>query len=917
MSFRNTIPNANPFPVLGTFAMVGDRRDRERAIPWIVRHSIRRLTEEVESYRREFIPAWNDKGRTVLVRGPHGSGKTHTIYAALRTLATPLEGEAEGPMLTLYTLLQDDNSFDCYRQVVAHLNKEPGLWKKLAQSLLATMTAEQWSRDQGHAVPDQEVISSLQSDPEKLARTFESYRVSRSGAVSRQEKALLDLTPSAFNKDLKAAVDALQGEKFDQVAARWLSLDSITAEEQEAIGVSGPINSPEEALATLLLLIALMTNAGYKLVLVIDQIEKLFVGTEPLIKKRNEGYLRSMIEGVMARNALLILSGSGDGWNILAEDIRSRVWNENVIECPILTFDEALDLLRLYLTPATGEFHPGRGGIHPFTLPAVKEMLTLSAGNPRKLLQFSHEAMRQTIASKTVIDDIVIRQIAVSNAGQYFDRTSIIAEARRVLTFQPFRTVEDFLLDGASFDFAVLYADDSVALLIQVSDAIFQDDEAHNAYMIASLISRARKSGMRAPLVLIVTGYVSPEVVVKLSAIVQKLIIYAPGSFDSEIRPILDSIERTAAATKSQANREFENRIEGMLQRLAEDRSHQSTVIQNRAAELMDLQASDQQRLEAARKDWGSLRRDLGDKIRAARQSRVDDAMRHLNHQIAVARNVWIARDLVLLIFAGFVWVQRQGVHRIGESIPNRWLWIGALIFTALDSIAAFLHPGAWTNLQSSVDLDTFQQNIITATYGQIHALNPLYRLVRHRTWFGQVSISRERLGIIRQVACKHLGRDKPLLPEFWTIPESLILVERKHFISGKPFGDIARAVDFLSSLLFEIEGDSFLRKLAFQVGSRQGPWFALMDSGLDNTQGDSIPPVTERSIREAVRSLSPFEKSGIGTYDYLDCIDTIDELFLFCSQVLFYFERGVIRIPTSETQSPASNNPPHPDHTL
>ena len=145
----------------------------------------------------------------------------------------------------------------------------------------------------------------------------------------------------------------------------------------------------EDALAATLLLIALLTNGGYKPILVIDQFEKLLVSTEPITKKRNEGYLRSMIEGLRARNALLILSGSSDGWNCLADDVKSRI-GQRVIECPALSLDEACDLLRMYLIPADAAFVPGRGGIHPLTLSSVKEMLTLSAGNPRKLLQFSH-----------------------------------------------------------------------------------------------------------------------------------------------------------------------------------------------------------------------------------------------------------------------------------------------------------------------------------------------------------------------------------------------------------------------------------------------------------------------------------------------------------------------------------------------
>ena len=63
--------------------------------------------------------------------------------------------------------------------------------------------------------------------------------------------------------------------------------------------------------------------------------------------------------------------------------------------------------------------------------------------------------MRQAIASRTVIDEVAIRQIALSNAGQYFDHNSVIGETRQVLTFQSLRVMEQFTVGGSDFDFAL------------------------------------------------------------------------------------------------------------------------------------------------------------------------------------------------------------------------------------------------------------------------------------------------------------------------------------------------------------------------------------------------------------------------------------------------------------------------------
>jgi hypothetical protein len=57
-----------------------------------------------------------------------------------------------------------------------------------------------------------------------------------------------------------------------------------------------------------------------------------------------------------------------------------------------------------------------------------------------------------------------------------------------------------------------------------------------------------------------------------------------------------------------------------------------------------------------------------------------------------------------------------------------------------------------------------------------------------------------------------------------------------------------------------------------------------------------SMAFVTERSLLEALHELSPFEEGGLGTYDYLNSIKTVDRMFLFVSQLLLYFERDLLQ---------------------
>jgi hypothetical protein len=112
----------------------------------------------------------------------------------------------------------------------------------------------------------------------------------------------------------------------------------------------------------------------------------------------------------------------------------------------------------------------------------------------------------------------------------------------------------------------------------------------------------------------------------------------------------------------------------------------------------------------------------------------------------------------------------------------------------------------------------------------------------------------------------------------------------------------VAATLDLLTALSskdYLPDHPSFAETLAIAVGRQQGDLYQAFDLGLDRANLAKLPFVSERQLREAVRQFSPFEEGGLGTYDFLRSIPQIDQLFLFCSQYLFYTERDVLRGPS------------------
>ena len=297
------------------------------------------------------------------------------------------------------------------------------------------------------------------------------------------------------------------------------------------MGITEPIATAEQITSTLGLLSAPFSFIGKPLVLIVDQCEKLLPDDNPSARTAISGQIRSWIELFVNRNGMLICAGTPQAWERLPEDVQQR-FAARVIDLPLLRLDEATDIIRIYVTPEDAPYSPATGSIAPFSSSAILTMLSLTGGNPRKFLQLAYlafELFRQHEIS--IITDETVRTVAsADDSGQFLSIDGVHNELARLMSRYDGQVVSNYNFSGLLFDIAFLNNNKPV-LLVQIKEAIVAQEEALNAIHVADTVTRLHAKASDVRYVLVVFGYVSPQVLQPLQDVVKNLIVYSRSSF--------------------------------------------------------------------------------------------------------------------------------------------------------------------------------------------------------------------------------------------------------------------------------------------------------------------------------------------------------------------------------------------------
>ena len=164
---------------------------------------------------------------------------------------------------------------------------------------------------------------------------------------------------------------------------------------------------------------------------------------------------------------------------------------------------------------------------------------------------------------------------------------------------------------------------------------MFSRDESEIALSHLNLIRKIHDKASPARFLLVVLGYVSPEVTPRLRPFVHELIVYRSDTFSGRLAEALNHMPEhgAAAALAPGSDSLFTelNQLKETVEALRKQRVREEEVVQNRAAALQDTHRADlEKRRDAARTEWTKERKEIEQRINDSRVERSKVAMGEL-----------------------------------------------------------------------------------------------------------------------------------------------------------------------------------------------------------------------------------------------------------------------------------------------
>ena len=917
-------PRLNPFPYQGTQRIEGDppgedSESRGSRSPTLLMDAVAQLREVAQGYLTNYCRATQESGRAALLWGEHGSGKTHSIRFTMTEVVREQRGvEGGSPTIQVYTKADGPDFLALYRSLLAQI--EMATLRDAALRFQGDVAVRELSSEVGTSAAKRREID-LRAKPEVLFEMLGEYEIDQGKLEIRQARAIGDAVGG--RRDFRWALSYLLSDRLATDAYDWLVGRHLSEQQMRQIGVSGPIETPDLAKWGLQLVARLLNSAKVPYIFYVDQIEKFILGPDQMtLLAENAGILHSLVEEIPKQNGLVVIAGNKQAWDALLPDLKQRFTAE--IRHSELTLQQAKQIVRVYL--ASDAVQPAadldEAELFPFTEGAVRAMQQGSGGNIRMLLQICAVAFDEAFPEKRMIDKGTIEKVLKAKSSLYFDHAKIAIEIEGLLAQNGLRALHPYRWANMEVDLAVLGRNDQPRCLFEIQDALFYSDEAHRALRTLALIERAHDQKRPTPVVLVVLGYASREVIELLRPRVTSVLVYRKESFASQLMEVMDRLFGNPTSQASDRERRRLKKKLASLRKSLEDlntrRESDARSLEERLERLLLMQAKDRSReaREQAWIAWPQERQRIEEAIESARAARRTaelaeleklraEAQRGLRMQVvffgvAVAATLLVASAVVFQILRMPEAVLIPAVVFLIATLGSIWFRYGADLAHLFSSRVRDLT----LRVSSRAELDLRSLALSGNTSGLLKHHNPQVRYAAAATSSGEMAprflakcLSRERSAMVRRRLAQRADRWENFnLP----IPEMPYIIEA--CASAKWNGSTYKMSDstprrFRLIVLLATRGEAAVPghdlplRLGWAMYSNHGfrdrALAEAFERGLSTAFGRDLD-LSEDEVRDAVRALSPLEEGGLGTYDELKDIQRIDKIYVFCRQLLF-----------------------------